>query len=113
MEFEDELSAARASARQLVRVGSLLCGISRTDAKLLQEMVATPMSNQVDPRSETQIDDFVSIRKSSMLQEEDILVGYTNRNGATSEQGRPKSVCEKMIYWYFGWDSIGSKMHDD
>jgi hypothetical protein len=113
VQYEDDLSAARASARQLVRVGSVLCGISRTNLKLLQETIATSINDPIDHTQNTPVGLLPPSEKSTSLDEQDILAGPGNRPATTSEGHESKSVCEKLFYWYFGWESQQNKLHQD
>jgi hypothetical protein len=115
VQFQDEFSAHQAHARQLVRVGSILCGISRTNAQLLQELISKQSTENTDPRFESRSSSSSFFpEKSSSLEEEDILAGYANEESEISSARQlPKSICEKLFYWYFGWDTSVSKSHSD
>lgn len=113
VQYEDELSAARASARQLVRVGSALCGVSRTNLQMLQETIATAISDTVDPSMESSVGLLPPYEKSTSLEEQDILAATGGRRAGKSEGNESKSVCEMIFYWYFGWDPQEIKLHQD
>lgn len=111
VQFQDEVSAVRASARQILRVGSILCGISRTNSQLLQELVSKQSAENFDLSAEPFLRNSLSPQKSS-LGEDDILAGYANKESEISMARKiPKSICEKLFYWYFGWDT--SKLHGE
>jgi hypothetical protein len=115
VQFQDEVSAQQASARQLVRVGSILFGISRTNAQLLQELGSKQSAEKSDLQFNTRPSNASFFaEKSSQLEEEDILAGYAKEESEiSSARHYEKSVCEKMFYWYFGWDTSVSKSHSD
>lgn len=113
VQFQDELTAARASARHLVRIGFILCGISRTNVNSLEEIVGRSIGLNMNSLKETQTGDLVEYHKSPSLEEQDILAGHNNRVGTTSGREKSKSFCEKLFYWYFGWDANPNKMHMD
>ena len=111
VQYEDDLSAARASARQLVRVGSVLCGISRTNFKLLQETMTTAIDEPIYTHQKTHVGLLLQSEQSALLDEQDILAGPNDRRASKSGGRAAKSVCEKLCYWYFGWESQETKLH--
>jgi hypothetical protein len=113
VQYPDELCAARASARQIVPIASVLCGISRVTGPFVHELLARPAktlesSSMVEPSSPTTS---IALVKSSSLVEEDILAGYKDKPLATSGRVTEStddvgsSFLVKAIYYFFGWKS--------
>lgn len=109
VQFADGLSAAHASARQIVRVGATLCGVSKTSTDLMHELIAETVNAPCDRRESS----LSKVGNNASLGEEDILAGYSISGGPRSLTNRPKSVCEKIFYWYFDWDMPTEKDHSD
>ena len=112
VQYPDEICAARATARQIIPVGSVLCGISQVTGSFLRDFlarVAIPFEATVlvAASSPTASD---SILKSASLEEEDILARY---NDSPAHSGGPASgavegdtsLLVKAIYYFFGWKS--------
>ena len=114
VQFLDEVSAVRASTRQLVRVGSILCGISRANLQLLHELTSRQSADNsveygVKPSSRS------LAQEISSMEEEEILAGYAKDEGTySSARQHQSSICEKLFFWYFGWDTgTNRKLHWD
>lgn len=108
-QYSDDLSAVRASARQIVRVGHNLCGISRTSNNVLKELVA----QNCDASKNLKENGWLTTGKISVLGEEDILAGSADERWPVFSKSQPKSICEKVFYWYFDWELATENLHED
>ena len=112
VQYPDEICAARATARQIIPVGSVLCGISHVTASFLGDVLArmalpfestTLVEASLPKGSDT-------LLKSTSLVEEDILARYNERHAHSEARGSPAvvrdtSLLVKAIYYFFGWQS--------
>lgn len=124
IKYEDELSAARATSRRVVHLSSILCGITRASPQLMQELMRDEgvsvfpneqNSNDNTDNQQSSTPFILSTNQGATLKEDDILAGDMH-NQHRSGHGRgasPKSFCEKLCYWYFGWDYENEKLHAD
>jgi hypothetical protein len=129
VQYPDELCAARASAKQIVPVCSVLCGISRVTGSFVQELLSrsgksleSSLSSSPSGVFDTSSDAVTSapIVPSVSLVEEDILVGYNTEKSmrnttagfevanAPHARGGDSSWLVRAIYYYFGWNSYRS-----
>jgi len=112
VQYTDEICAARATARQIIPVGSVLCGISRVTVPFLGDVLA----RQALPLESTAFVEAFSpkgsdtILESMYLVEDDILARYNESHAHSGAQGSPAvegdtSLLVKAIYYFFGWKS--------
>jgi hypothetical protein len=115
LQYEGFLSAEKALCGQpIILSTNSLCGTVRGSPELLQGLVGggvgdySPASGQnvflsIEDEAHTTTNNTVVGGKStySSLKEEDILA--YGSHGKTDRAHRRKSVCEKVVSWYFGW----------
>lgn len=110
VQYSEDISAARASARQLLPIGPTLCGVSRTRLYLLNDLVARNedmASGSISPSA-------VKSENLSVLGEEDVLAKDCDAETNTAQRGHFQSLCERLCYWYFDWEETGrQKVHID
>jgi hypothetical protein len=112
VKYPDEICAARATARQIIPVGSVLCGISHVSVPFLGDVLARlalPLESTalVEASSPKGSD---TILRSTSLVEEDILASYNKSLAHSEAQGSQalegdSSLLVKAIYYFFGWKS--------
>jgi len=112
IQYPDDLCAARASARQFVPVGSILCGVSRVTGTFVHELLARQSTPSVESTPVAEISSpkpSIALLSSASFVEEDILVGYSGKHPArsdtaeVSEYSVGSSLLVKAIYYFFGW----------
>lgn len=103
VQYDSELAAARASTRQLVRLGDSLCGVLPASPQFLQELTAKTVSTEnFLPGSDLQIEKRLKYPK---LEEKKLLLGSRGANTYDDEEcARPSSICDRFFSWYFGWN---------
>eukprot|EP00536_Pseudo-nitzschia_multiseries_P003161 jgi/Psemu1/318102/estExt_fgenesh1_pm.C_470008 len=113
VQYKSRLSAEKALSRQSVLLGNTLCGMTRGTPTLMQSLSSGKGGSQarmnIVPGDKTASTEEVRKEGKSIaddsgnLKEQDILLlensAYENR-----ELHQPKSMCEKVLSWYFGWD---------
>ena len=73
--------------------------------------MATAIDEPIYPNKETHVGLLLHSEESAILDEQDILAGPSDRRASKSGGRASKSVCEKLFYWYFGWESQETKLH--
>jgi hypothetical protein len=128
VKYESRLAAEKALCSQPIRLTSnSLCGTVRGAAQLLQSLrdqqrnealktTTTPSLSSSAPSfafpSETMADN-QHMTQSNGLEEKDILAQYNKHDGDDSHRRPPTSVCEKLLAWFFEWDSTTHHSHSD
>jgi len=101
VQFESRLSAEKAICCQPVLLANSLCGIARGTPSLLQKLNTGKQQQQQQPQNTVQ----GSVKSEiSKLDESDILLLENSSYTGNSQLNQSKSICDKMLAWYFGWD---------
>jgi len=111
VQYKSRLSAEKALSRQSVLLGNTLCGMTRGTPTLMQSLSSGKGENQnrmnIVPEAGKSTEEVRKERRSahgsSSLDEQDILL-LENSAYESREHDRPKSMCDKVLAWYFGWD---------
>lgn len=106
--YESRLSAEKALCCQPVILQNTLCGMTRGTPQLLQSLSSGKgekdsqglMQQKPEEASEGKQADFAG---KGNLNEHDILQ-LENSAYESREPYKPKSVCDKVFAWYFGWE---------
>lgn len=118
VQYPDNLCAARASSKQMVPIGSVLCGISRATGQFLQELLARPsqpLGLSALPNTAA-IENSLATSTSASLQESDILARYKG-HGSTAADAKAtgdvsaifptrvedERLLVKIIYYFLEW----------
>mmetsp|Transcript_21782 Transcript_21782/g.24319 ORF Transcript_21782/g.24319 Transcript_21782/m.24319 type:complete len:297 (-) Transcript_21782:234-1124(-) len=109
VQFESRLSAEKAICCQPVLLANSLCGIARGTPSLLQKLNTGKQQQQQQqqqqqpPQKKAHI---ISVIKSEIpkLDESDILLLENSSDTENRQLYQSKSICDKMLAWYFGWD---------
>ncbi len=102
--YESRLSAEKALTCQPVLLSNTLCGMTRGTPQLLQNLSS---SGQPPPRANIIEDEPAKAAAAATatlnLNERDILC-LENSAYESRTPYKPKSVCDKVFAWYFGWE---------
>eukprot|EP00533_Pseudo-nitzschia_delicatissima_P015086 CAMPEP_0197278128 /NCGR_PEP_ID=MMETSP1432-20130617/18145_1 /TAXON_ID=44447 /ORGANISM="Pseudo-nitzschia delicatissima, Strain UNC1205" /LENGTH=308 /DNA_ID=CAMNT_0042744455 /DNA_START=47 /DNA_END=973 /DNA_ORIENTATION=- len=96
--YESRLSAEKALCCQPVLLSNTLCGMTRGTPQLLQSLNSgeKPKPMFEEPTKTMDFED-------RNLNERDILC-LDNSAYQSRQAYKPKSVCDKVFAWYFGWE---------
>lgn len=108
--YESRLSAEKALCCQPVLLSNTLCGMTRGTPQLLQSLSSGKGEKQSQglmqkqPVEESSTGKKLDFATKGNLNEHDILQ-LENSAYESREPYKPKSVCDKVFAWYFGWES--------
>ena len=104
--YDSHLSAAKALGKQPIKLsGSSLCGTVPGSRELLHGLLSQPPSKPaVSGSSNSSIQPHQSLQqqRSLILDEKDILVGYSDEDYQVRQA--PTSVCDRFLAWFFDWN---------
>lgn len=111
VQYESRLAAEKAMCCQPILLSNTLCGITRGTPSLLQSLSSSSSSSSPSNKGGTaeqkQSSEPKTAKPSSLptgkVGEQDILL-LENSAYESREPYRPRSVCDKICAWYFGWD---------
>eukprot|EP00532_Pseudo-nitzschia_australis_P004783 CAMPEP_0168186296 /NCGR_PEP_ID=MMETSP0139_2-20121125/14346_1 /TAXON_ID=44445 /ORGANISM="Pseudo-nitzschia australis, Strain 10249 10 AB" /LENGTH=295 /DNA_ID=CAMNT_0008108273 /DNA_START=169 /DNA_END=1056 /DNA_ORIENTATION=- len=112
VQYESRLSAEKALSRQSVLLGNTLCGMTRGTPTLMQSLSSGKgghqQRNYVVPGEAKSTEEVRKGGKTAAdtkgkLGEKDILL-LENSAYESGEPFQRKSMCDKVLGWYFGWD---------
>jgi len=116
--YESRLSAEKALTCQPFLLSNTLCGISRGTSSLMQKLSSGKGGKQLliqggEESAGSSRDGGNRIgHDKGKLKERDILMlentGYESR-----KPFQPKSTCERLLSWYFGWEDWEDHPHSD
>lgn len=106
--YESRLSAEKALCCQPVLLSNTLCGMTRGTPQLLQSLSSGKgekkqfdMADNEETSNEGKRVEYATSRGN--LSERDILQ-LENSAYESRKPYKPKSVCDKVFAWYFGWE---------
>ena len=105
--FESRLSAEKAICCQPILLRNTLCGVARGTPNLLQSLrtEAQKRQNALTEEGEKTEQLWVGNKPSSgHLNEKDILRLENSSCERYHQAYQPKSICDKVLAWYFGWN---------
>ena len=113
VQYESRLSAEKALCCQPILLSNTLCGMTRGTPTLLQSLSSgkgekQQQNNIVQGGREKSTEQLGSnsgkkVTPAGNLDEQDILL-LENSAYESRKPYQPKSVCDKVFAWYFGWD---------
>jgi len=111
VQYESRMSAEKALCCQHILLGNTLYGMTRGTPSLLQKLSSgkgekqrqDSMQGNTKEVESTPIDEGIAPRSAGNLKEHDILL-LKNSAYESRKPYKPKSVCDKILAWYFGWD---------
>ena len=104
--YESRVSAEKALTCQPVLLSNTLCGMTRGTPQLLQSLSSSGQPPQANIIEEEPVGNNKRVAASvdkGNLNERDILC-LQNSAYESRTPYKPKSVCDKVFAWYFGWE---------
>ena len=111
LKYEARLSSEKALCSQPIVLSSAsLCGTVRGSPQLLRRLSAQSPSEVLALRNPGPSSKSLAMTQRKLLQEEDILAEYAIESTDVNKRA-PSSVCEKLMFWYFGWEQHQNSQH--